>query len=179
MTDVSIEDEFDQDDLHVNFSSEEASSEGRSFDPVPRGQYHVAVTEVELKRSKSEKNPGKPFWALTCKIQNGPYAGQNLWANVMLFDGALYSLAQLAKAIGREVEIIEQGKVPPGDELLGEEFVVVVSKQLDTYKRDKAIEAGEENPVPEYKNEVKGFKPLAGSGASTQSGDGSSANLMP
>lgn len=165
--------DFDPSELRVNFSEKEAESEARDYTPVPTGKYHCAITEIETRFSNSEKNKGKPYWAVTLVVQNGPYADRKFWANVMLWDGALYSLAQLMKAVGRH-DVLETGQIPNPDELLGEQVKVSVVKTLDQYKIDKAKEAGEENPAPVYKNEVKGFSALDGA----SSGSGASS-LMP
>lgn len=145
--------ESDVSDLRVNFSEEEASSEARDFEPLPGGKYLVRITDYEVRRSTSEKNYGKPYWALTLTVQNeGKYNGRKVWSNVMLFDGALYSLAQLLKAIGRE-DALKSGKIPSGDELVGKEVTINLAKQRDTYKEQQYADG--ENY---FKNEVKGFK---------------------
>jgi hypothetical protein len=169
---------FDVSDLRVNFSEKEADSKAIDFEPIPTGKYQVCITEWEVKRSTSEKNNrknyGKPYWALTLTIQNGPYENRKLWWNVMLFDGALYSLTQLMESLGYSVAAGEF-KVPNADELVGRDFIVNVSKLVDKYK----IEQGEwdgKGPKP-MKNEVKGAKAL-GDGSEATAGSGSSS-LMP
>lgn len=88
--------------LKVNFSSNEASSEARVI--PPSGEYTVNITDGNIKEVKpGKKNTGKPFWQLTYIIQEGPYDGVSLMSSVMLFDGALYSFAQLMKALGYDV----------------------------------------------------------------------------
>lgn len=158
---------FDASSLRVNFSDREASSEARSFEPMPTGKYHAAITEWEMKASTSEKHNGKPYWALTLVVQSGPYEDRKLWANVMLFEGALYSLSQLMKAIGRE-DVLKSGEIPHGDELIGEELIAVVVKKRDKYKEEK-----EEDGEKYFKNEVTGFKPLSAASERTASGSGS------
>lgn len=142
----------DLSDLRVNFSEEEASSEARDFDPLPGGKYLCKITDYEVRYSTSEKNNGKPYWAITLTVQDGKYEGRKVWSNVMLFNGALYSLAQLLKAIGRE-DALKSGKIPNGDELLGKDVVINLAKQRDTYK-EQQYDDGEKY----FKNEVKGFK---------------------
>lgn len=139
--------------LKVNFSQEEASSEAMDFDPLPTGKYHVKITDVELRESKSEKNAGKPYWNLEMTVQDGPYENRKLWGNVMLFEGALYSLGQLAKALGMEDEIIKKGNVPDGDDLISRDLIVTVKKQRNTYLEEKN---GDGEPV--WSSEVKGYK---------------------
>lgn len=150
-------------ELKVNFSEEEAGSEARDYEALPTGKYHVAIFDGEVKESTSEKNPGKPYWSLTLQIQDGKYEGRRLWANVMLFEGALYSLAQLLKAVGRE-DALKSGKIPALDSLIGKDIVVTAAKQLDDY-RMRADGIDPKTAAPDervYKTEVKGFKPWDG-----------------
>lgn len=151
--DVDIE--YDASQVRVNFSEDEASSEARDFTPIPGGKYHCAITEIETKFSNSEKNKGKPYWAVTLVVQNGPYADRKLWANVMLFDGALYSLAQLMKAIDRG-DVLKTGKVPAPEELLGQQLMANVSKMRDKFREDR-----EDDGEKYFKNEVRGFAALS------------------
>lgn len=155
--------------LKVNFSEQEAQSEGRLFTPVPTGQYYARVTEIELKECGPEsKNPGKPFWAVTFTIQDGEYEDRKLWTNAMLFEGALYTTAQLLKATGFE-KSLETGTIPDGERLIGKEVTLLVQKQRDAY-REKQNADGE----PVFKNEVKGIKKYEGGGSKGKtSGSGS------
>lgn len=168
---------YDVSELRVNFSDKEQSSEARDYTAMPSGKYRCAITDWEVRRSNSQKHNGKPYWALTLTVQEGKYEGRKLWANVMLFEGALFSYVQLAKALGGDfAESLKTGKIPHGDNLQGKEVVAVVVKKIDKYK----IEQGEwdENsgdPKP-MKNEVSGFQSI-GAGASTASGG--SGSLMP
>lgn len=144
---------LDLSSLRINFSEEEASSEAIDFTPLPTGKYLVAITEVEIKKSTSEKNTGKPYWALTLVVQEGPYENRKLWSNVMLWEGAAFSLAQLMKATNRG-DVLKSGKIPSGDELVGDQMIVSVVKTLDKYKMER--DGGDEKL---FKNEVKGYKP--------------------
>jgi hypothetical protein len=147
------------DELRINFSDDEASS--RSFDPLPTGRYEVYISDGSLEHSKSEKNPGKPYWHLEMTVSDGPYADRKVWGNVMLWEGAAFSLAQLLKAVGRGDVLDKQsksyGRIPPLDDFIGQKIAVQVKKQRDDYvMRDAA--PGE--PV-QFKNEIKGYASLA------------------
>src|SRR5258706_10560745 len=108
--------------LKVNFTNEEASSKVREV--PPSGEYLVNITDGKLKEVKPGKaNVGKPFWQLTLVIQDGAYAGTSLLSSVMLFDGALYSFAQLMNALGYNPSAGDF-QVPPLQELLGKSVVV-------------------------------------------------------
>jgi hypothetical protein len=158
------EEELDLGALRVNFSDEEAASEGRTFEPVPSGSYACQVVKVEVRKSKSSKNFGKPYYSLSLQVikdadrfpKQFQYGGKYFFGSVMLFEGALYSLAQLHKALGWPMN----GSVIPPEELIDKELLVIVSRQKDDYTIKKAKEAGEELIDTPYKNEVKGYKPM-------------------
>lgn len=161
---------LDVEELKLNFSAEEAGSVVRDFSPIPAGKYHVKVTDGEVKRSTSSKNYGKPYYALTLTIQDGPHVDRKLWANVMLFSGALFTIAQIMKAMGRNPN---KDKVPTLDELQGQDFTATVAKVVDKYKIEQGewdASSGEPKPM---KNEVKGFSAYL---VDTVSGE---ASLMP
>lgn len=142
--------------LKVNFTDQEAQSEARSFDPIPSGDYLVAITDLSDEEcGPNSKNPGKPYWHLELTVQEGPHEDRKLWTNVMLFEGALYSLSQLLKATGNE-KALSTGSVPDGQTFVGKKVIVTVKRQKDTY----AMQEDPEGPVV-FKNEVKGFKPLS------------------
>lgn len=142
--------------LRVNFSGKEASSEARSVELLPRGAYHVAITDIETRESQSEKNFGKPYWAVEMTVQDGPHENRKLWGNVMLFEGALYSLSQLLKATGYYDGSEGEIELPSADELVGKQLVVNVVQQKGQVKpEDKQDTPGERYPD---KNEIKGYK---------------------
>lgn len=92
--------------IRVNMSAKE----GRSVtnDPLPTGKYHMAITDIELDKIKpggegKPENVGKPMFKVELTVQDGDYADRLAWTNVMCFDGALYSIAQMLKAQGIDV----------------------------------------------------------------------------
>lgn len=146
--------------LKVNFTTEEASSKVREV--PPSGEYLVNITDGKMKEVKPGKpNVGKPFWQLTLVIQEGAYAGTSLLSSVMLFDGALYSFAQLMRALGYDLNAGDFA-VPPLEKLLGASVIVKGYKKPATTLPD-GTELSE-------RFEVKGFKPA---GVKTKSGDSS------
>lgn len=151
--------EFDPNNLRVNFSEQELSSEARDFTPLPAGKYHVAITEVVPQQcGPKSKNQGKWFYAVTVTVQDGPFENRKLWGNVMLFEGAGYSLVQILKAQGWATS----GRVPTMDELLGTHYVCMVSNVVDTYKLDKDGWTPADGPKPR-KNEIKNWGKYDGS----------------
>jgi hypothetical protein len=150
------------DGLRVNFSSKEATSEAR--EPMPAGKYHVKITDIDPRESQSEKNFGKPYWAIEFTVQEGPYSDRKAWTNCMLFDGALYTLSQLMKSTGYDVD---EGdfEVPDSDELIGRDVVVRLIKKAATDEYDA-------------RNEVKGISAWDDQAASGTSA-GKSNSLLP
>jgi hypothetical protein len=144
------------DELYINFTDKEATS--AALDPVPAGKYHVAVTDISLKESQSEKNKGKPFWAMEYTVQGGQYENRKIWSNVMLFSPALFSLSQMMKAVGLEVSE-GQMKVPAAKWWLGKEFVVRVVITPPREVNGKSYDA---------RNDVKAYYPLQDGAAVTK-----------
>lgn len=161
---VEGSDDVDLSNLRVNFSEREASSEAFDMSPVPSGKYNVAITDIEVRFSTSEKNPGKPYWSVEMTTQDGKYEGRKFWGNVMLWEGALFSLSQLLKATGFGDRVTPgsktYGQIPQGEELMGKRLTINVVKTRDTY-REQQNGDGEKL----FKNEVKGYLPEGSSGA--------------
>jgi hypothetical protein len=145
-------------ELRVDISEQEATSEARIFTPIPGGAYVGFITDGSVKKcGPTSKNPGKPYWALELTVAEGEYEGRKLFTNAMLFKGALYTYAQLAKALGFPAD----GVVPPLARVVGtgEKVGVVVAKIVDKWKIEQegwTPDSGEPRPM---KNEVKGFMP--------------------
>jgi len=133
--------------LKVNFSKDEATSTPREV--PPSGEYTVAVTDGEIKFVQpGKKNSGKPFWQLKLVIQDGAYAGTSLLGSIMLFDGALYSFAQLMRALDYDVN---EGsfEAPDLDEIIGK------TVNVRGYKMPPKTDGTRELPE---RFEIKGYK---------------------
>jgi len=90
--------------IKVNVSEQESTSGDRSFDSLPIGRYHVAITAVDLLESESENNYGKPMLNFEFTIQDTPgtwqkFANRKDWINACLWDGALYTIVGILKAL--------------------------------------------------------------------------------
>lgn len=134
--------------LRVNFSEKEASSAPREIPPT--GEYTVAITDGEIKEVQpGKKNSGKPFWQLKYVIQDGAYEGTSLMSSIMLFDGALYSFAQLMRALGYELPKQGAFEAPTLDDIIGKTINVRGTKMPP--KTDG------ERELPE-RFEIKGYK---------------------
>jgi hypothetical protein len=140
------------DGFRINISEKEASSEGRSAELLPRGDYHVRCTDGSLESCGPEsKNPGKPYYNLEFTVQSGPHAGRKLFTNAMLFEGALYTIVQIMKSMGLSVTEGEM-EVPSIDEIVSTEFIAAVSKQNERTVGEKTYDA---------RNEIKGLRKYA------------------
>lgn len=158
--------------LKINFSDQEAASEARSFDPIPSGEYYCRLTDVEDREVKEGPNQGKEYWHLEFTVQDGDYQDRKVWTNCMLFEGALYTLAQLMKSTGNE-KALQTGNVPDGHTLIGKEVVVIVKKQ-----RDKYAEERDGDGTVQWKNEVKGIKKFEGQTSSKAAVKGGKASSL-
>jgi hypothetical protein len=137
--------------IKVVMSEKEASS--KVFEVLPTGWYKVTISDVELKESKSEKNSGKPFYAIEFTI-NAPekFEGRKVFGNVMLWAGAAYSLNQLLNALGIQTEGGAEVEVPEPEDLLGEEIMVKLG-----YKPAQTVKTPTGDKTYDEGNEVKGM----------------------
>jgi len=166
--------------LQVNFTNQEAESEARVFSPAPTGWYKCSIYDIEERESKSEKNAGKPYWNVTLQCtQEGEHNKRRFWGSVMLFDGALYSLAQLMVAVGHPIPKEGTFEVPDPESLIGVEILVSVAKVRDTYAMNKPEYDPSEGVI--FKNEVKGYKALDDESvqALSKGGQPKSKSLLP
>jgi hypothetical protein len=167
--------------IKVVMSAKEASS--KVFEVLPTGWYKATISDVDLKESKSEKNNGKPFYAIEFTI-NAPdkFEGRKVFSNVMLWAGAAYSLNQLLNALGINTEADQEVEVPDPDELLGEEMMIRVG-----YKPAQTVTVRGETKTYDEGNEVKGMAAISdallakvaqtGAGSTTAAKTG--ASLLP
>jgi hypothetical protein len=152
--------------IRINLTSKEASAGPQ--DPVPNGQYLVAVTDCEQTECGEEsKNPGKPYYKVEFTVQEGPYEGRKIWTNAMLFSGALYTIVNMLKAVGIDVdkdsgffqvEGFDDCTVPDPDWWIARQMVVKTKVQKGGYKKGEKAPDGERY---DDKSEVKGFYPAS------------------
>jgi hypothetical protein len=141
----------------VNVSKKE--SEAQSFDLMPAGKYHTIISDVEMKESNSAKNKGKPMYNIEFTVQetgnenHDKYAGRKVFTNACLWEGALYTIINIMKALGYAVE---EGalEIPEAEELLGKELITRV---VVTPERTVVDENTGEKKTYEPRNEPKGF----------------------
>lgn len=139
--------------LKVNFSQDEAESTAREV--VPSGEYHAKITEIETREvNPGSKNAGKPYWNVQFVIQTGPYNGNRIYSNIMLFtgkDGTLGSLSQFLKALGYNVQAGEF-ELPEPDELISKDINVRGRKLLAGYDRKAQRDLPDRFQVTGYKS---------------------------
>jgi hypothetical protein len=152
----------------VNVSKKEA--EAKSFDILPKGIYRVTITSVDLEEVKNppapgkKDNRGKPMYNFQFTVvesgneAHDKYAGQSAFTRACLWEGALYTIINISKAIKMEGVPDSEGtpwEIPAADEYLGEELLIKVVVQpertVDTFEGKKTYDEG---------NDVKGFFPI-------------------
>ena len=154
--------------IRVNMSAKEGKS--ATLEPLPNGKYLMAITDIEVDTIKpggegKPENVGKPMFKIELTVQDGDYESRMAWTNVMLFDGALYSVSQMLKAQGIEVKEIgdrAEFQVPgfaanviPGPSWWqGKQFVCRLKLSPERTVTNKATK---EKKTYDARAEVKGF----------------------
>lgn len=140
--------------LKVNFSD----TESNSFSPIPKGKYHVKVTDYEVKEAgENAKNPGSQYINWECVVQDGAQEGRKLFTNTSLLPHALFALKGLLEATGKwsqEQLDSEDFDLEP-DEVIGCDLIAVV--ELTKYNGDDV-------------NNIKRFQRWNGSPSSVSTG---------
>lgn len=120
----------------LNFTEQEAASEARERSDLPSGSYLVDITDAELNEVQAGPNKGKPMVNFEFTVVEDSFAGQftgrKAWSLVMLFEGALYSAAQLMKAVDL---VPGHDDFPDIEEWLGKR-IVMVGQQEDAKAKD-------------------------------------------
>jgi len=131
--------------MKINF----ADTEINDFEPLPSGWYNVAVTDGEVRESKSEKNPGSEYIHWEYTVQDGSYENRKVWDNTTLLPHALFSLKGLLAATGFAVD---------GD--LDFDIPDVIGKTLQIRITQREADGNTYNDVKGYK--ASGVKVSAG-----------------
>jgi len=159
--------------IKVNVSDKEDKS--GEFQPLPAGLYFCIITDVEPKASGSDKNFGKPMLYFRFTIQEGPYAGRAMGSNACLWDGALYTIINLLKAVGEYDNCKSGGSLEIPD---APEFYL--GREIDV-RRGINQKAKKENPTddPGAWLEVKGFAPHKTTSGTVAGSKSPGNNLLP
>lgn len=138
--------------IKVNVSGKEASSQ--ILTPIPAGWYKLTISDCDLKQVTNAPQPGKKdnrgeaYYALEFTVAEGEYEGRKVYSNAMLFAGALYTIVQLMKGLGMEVNEGEL-EIPEPEDLLGGQVWALVKVQGERKVGDKTYDA---------RNDIKGFR---------------------
>jgi len=136
--------------IQVNVSKKE--SEAGNLVMLPRGWYKVTISDVALKESKSEKNNGKPMYAMEFTVNEpAEFEGRKVFTNACLWDGALYTIIAILKGLGYEVDEGEL-EIPEGDDLIGGELMARITITPPRKVGDKEYDE---------RNDIKSFATLA------------------
>ena len=132
-----------------------------SFDPIPAGKYLAAITESEMKPTKTGSGS---YLQLTFTVLDGPYKNRVLWARLNL-NNPNATAVKIARgelsAICRAVGVLQ-----PRDSVELHNLPLVINVKLK-----KRQDTGE------LTNEIKGFE-AKGSGAAATSGGGSTSRAQ-
>lgn len=85
-----------------------ASENTREFVEVPKGDYEVKVTKIELgKTGENSKNPGMPKASVWFEIVAGEYKGQKIFFNQMLTTGfGIHKMNEFLISLETDVPIL-------------------------------------------------------------------------
>lgn len=137
--------------IRVNLSAKEAASESRDQELIPIGKYLMAVSDVDTKevtnppKEGKRDNRGKLYYAIELTVLGTDYDARKVWTNAMLFDGALYTMVNILKALGVpftgsdenptfQVPGYEPNVIPEPGWFLGKQMVVRVGHKKGTIK---------------------------------------------
>jgi hypothetical protein len=130
--------------IRVNLTDQEAKSTDR--EPLPKGKFHLKITDMQIQfvANPESANNGKPYLNFEFTVQDGQYAGRKDWTNAMAFDGALYTISQILKALGRDLKPNEKFEIPDEPEFyIGKDLWGRRDYQKDKQKRIVKDDAGE------------------------------------
>jgi hypothetical protein len=170
--------------IKANVSEQEARSGDR--EPLPVGKYHCAITDVQLDSPSSGDNIGLPMLVFQFTVQDSDLhqpKALNQYVNRIIFvnaccwgadeatgrKGALYTIVNILKAMGKYEECLVDGELDIPDDpdfYLG--WQGYVRRATDNNQRKKFPDN------PDYWIQAKGFSALrqpegVGAGASSSS----------
>jgi hypothetical protein len=123
--------------------------ESTGYDLIPAGWYEASITEASVKDTKDSS--GK-YIKLRYDILGPSYQGRAVWGNLNIRNSSLKAEEIGRQQLGDILRCAGKQRIADSDELVGIRLQIKV-----------AIRAG--NDQYEASNEVKGFKPVAGSGS--------------
>jgi hypothetical protein len=138
-------------------TAKEAASESRDVELLPVGKYLTAISDVDTRevtnppKPGKQDNRGKPYYAVEFTIQGTDYAGRKAWTNAMIFEGALYTIVNILKALDIpftgtddnpvfQVPGYEPNVVPEPGWFLGKQIVVRIGHRRGDVKNKETGE---------------------------------------
>ena len=119
--------------IKINFEGVESG-----FDPLPAGNYHVKVTDGEIRTAgENAKHPGSEMILWTLTVQTGEFENRKLFYNTTLLPHALFGLKGLLASTGRW----EKAKLDSPefdfeiDQVIGADVIAAVSRS--TYQGEE------------------------------------------
>ncbi len=153
--------------MKLNFSQVQT----RSFEPLPNGWYHVAITDLDPRQSRNAqaKYPGAWYLAAEMTVQSGEYEGRKLWTNIMMIPTALFTLKGICDAAGIDLDDMEFD----GDDMVEQtenachHFVEVLegAEFMAKSRKVRKMDADRSSNDPDdFRNEVNAFKTIGADG---------------
>jgi hypothetical protein len=159
----------DTDGIRVNISDKESASQDR--EPLPAGKFHFKITNMEIAfvkelnaQGNSNKNAGKPYINFEFTVQDGKYATRKDWTNAMCFEGALYTISQILKALGHPVPMGADGKPKSGELVIPDKPHFYIGK--DVWGR-RGTSDKDRNPDGTLRVQLRGFSKYEGGASET------------
>jgi len=144
--------------LNETFNTAELPEEQGGFDPIPAGDYHLVVSESELKDTKS--GTGQYIW-LKMSVVGPTHQGRILFANLNIRNPNPKAEDIGRQQLGSVLRAIGVASLTDTDQLIGGNMTCKV-----TVKNDPTYGPG---------NEVKSFKAVSGSPVPAPASGGQSA----
>jgi len=123
---------------------------GGSFDPIPAGEYTVAISEAGLNDTKAGTGQ---YIKLRMDVTGPTHQGRVLFANINIRNPSPKAEEIGRQQLGSIMRAIGLGSLQDTDQLVGGQMAVKVVIQPGT------------DEYPDPKNEVKNFKAVSGSPA--------------
>lgn len=161
--------------LSFTLTDEETSGKASYFPPIPAGWYDVEIEDISDRvTGPDSKKPGTPGYGFKFRLLDGQETeegksldNKRLFTNAWLAAGQLFTIHDIAVAVGLHEKGNKEFTVPEKDELIGRELKVRVIVKDKYFKKGVApldtegnVFAGKAGQEKQKDNEVKGFKSI-------------------
>ena len=141
--------------MSIDWDAILADDDGGGFEPLPNGNYPVRVIEKEVTKAST----GSSMIKVTTSVTEGPYENRRLWSNLVFKTDsppAMRMLLQKLHGLGVTRDWIASNSPDIED----------IARAIDGVE---AIAVVEQREYPqgsgEIRNDIKIFRPIAGSGS--------------